>query len=218
MRRLLLSLGLLLTLAAMPVVAQDQTGENASVEPAADGAELDYALWERMAERSEAEIENRATSTERMEEVRAQLAKWRAALLSAQSANSARIATLRQQIEALGPAPTDGATEADEISARRQELASQLVKLQAPGIAADEAYRRADGLIDEIDRTLRERQADQLLQLWPSPLNPGNWPEAAIGFADNMAFVTVLSTQMLHREFVARRGADEPAAALARRV
>ena len=186
MRRLLLSLGLLLTLAAMPVVAQDQTGENASVEPAADGAELDYALWERMAERSEAEIENRATSTERMEEVRAQLAKWRAALLSAQSANSARIATLRQQIEALGPAPTDGATEADEISARRQELASQLVKLQAPGIAADEAYRRADGLIDEIDRTLRERQADQLLQLWPSPLNPGNWPEAAIGFADTV--------------------------------
>ena len=186
MRRLLLSLGLLLTLAAMPVVAQDQTGENASVEPAADGAELDYALWERMAERSEAEIENRATSTERMEEVRAQLAKWRAALLSAQSANSARIATLRQQIEALGPAPTDGAVEADEISARRQELASQLVKLQAPGIAAEEAYRRADGLIDEIDRTLRERQADQLLQLWPSPLNPGNWPEAAIGFADTV--------------------------------
>ncbi|MBL9075120.1 DUF3772 domain-containing protein [Tabrizicola sp.] len=186
MRRLFLSLALLLTLAALPVVAQDQTGENASAEPAADGAELDYALWERMAERAETEIENRQTSTDRMEEVRAQLAKWRAALLNAQSANSARIATLRQQIEALGPAPTDGAVEADEISARRQELASQLVKLQAPGIAAEEAYRRADGLIDEIDRTLRERQADQLLQLWPSPLNPGNWPEAAIGFADTV--------------------------------
>jgi asparagine synthase (glutamine-hydrolysing) len=41
---------------------------------------------------------------------------------------------------------------------------------------------------------------------------------AAIGFADNMAFVTVLSTQMLHREFVAQRGAAEPAAAVARRV
>ena len=190
MRRLLLSLGLVLVLAlvAVPVLAQDQAGENAPTvaEPAADGAELDYALWERMAERAETEIENRQTSTDRMEEVRAQLAKWRAALLNAQSANSARIATLRQQIEALGPAPTDGAVEADEISARRQELASQLVKLQAPGIAAEEAYRRADGLIDEIDRTLRERQADQLLQLWPSPLNPGNWPEAAIGFADTV--------------------------------
>jgi potassium efflux system protein len=187
MRRLLLSLGLVLAaLTAVPVLAQDQTGENATIEPAANGAELDYALWERMAERAEAEIENRNTSTERVEEIRAQLAKWRAALQSAQSANSARIATLRQQISALGPAPAEGETEADEISARRQELAGQLVKAQAPGIAAEEAYRRADGLIDEIDRTLRERQADQLLQLWPSPLNPGNWPEAAIGFADTV--------------------------------
>ena len=188
MSRLLRWLALGLLLVAAPVLAQDQTGETpaATVEPATDGADLDYALWERMAERAEAEIANRNTSTGRMEEIRAQLAKWRAALLNAQSANSARIATVRQQIAALGPAPTDGASEADEISVRRQELASQLVKLQAPGIAAEEAYRRADGLIDEIDRTLRERQADQLLQLWPSPLNPGNWPEAAIGFADTV--------------------------------
>lgn len=187
MRRLLLWLGLVLALAAAPGLAQDQPEAQVTVEaPAADGAELDYALWERMAERAEAEIENRYTSSDRLEEIRAQLAKWRAALLNAQSANSARIATVRQQIDALGPAPADGATEADEISVRRQELASQLVKLQAPGIAAEEAYRRADGLIDEIDRTLRERQADQLLQLWPSPLNPGNWPEAAIGFADTV--------------------------------
>ncbi|HLQ17350.1 MAG TPA: DUF3772 domain-containing protein, partial [Tabrizicola sp.] len=187
MRRLFLWLSLIVALATAPAVAQDQSGTQAAAEePANDGSELDYAIWEQMAERAEAEIENRNTSNERMEEIRAQLAKWRAALLNSQSANSARIATVRQQIEALGPAPTEGEVEADEISSRRQELASQLVKLQAPGIAAEEAYRRADGLIDEIDRTLRERQADQLLQLWPSPLNPGNWPEAAIGFADTV--------------------------------
>lgn len=188
MRRLLLWLGLVLALASAPVLAQEQSGTvlSSEIEPGTDGAELDYSSWESTAERAEAEIANRRTSTERMEEIRAQLAKWRAALLNAQSANSARIATVRQQIEALGPAPAEGEVEAEEISARRQELAGQLVKLQAPGIAAEEAYRRADGLIDEIDRTLRERQADELLQLWPSPLNPGNWPEAAIGFADTV--------------------------------
>ncbi len=188
MRQLCLWLGLVLGLAPVPVLAQDQTGARAPTVtlPATDGTQLDYALWDQMAARSEAEIEDRKTSTNRIEEIRSQLAKWRAALLTAQSANSARIATLRQQIEALGPAPAEGASEADEISVRRQELASQLVRLQSPGIAAEEAYRRADGLIDEIDRTLRERQADQLLQLWPSPLNPGNWPEAAIGFADTV--------------------------------
>jgi len=40
---------------------------------------------------------------------------------------------------------------------------------------------------------------------------------AAIGFADNMAFVTVLSTQMLHHEYVARAAAPAPEIAVARR-
>ncbi len=187
MRQLVRGLILALALAA-PGLAQETPSAIpiTGVETALDGAELNYSDWERMAERAEAEIGERRTSSERMEEIRAQLAQWRAALLTAQNANSARIATVREQIAALGPAPTEGETEAEEISSRRQELAQQLVRLQAPGIAAEEAYRRADGLIREIDRTLRERQADELLQLWPSPVNPGNWPEAAIGFSDTV--------------------------------
>ncbi|MCU0828274.1 MAG: DUF3772 domain-containing protein [Tabrizicola sp.] len=191
MRQLLQALLFALVLAA-PGLAQDgPSGGQAAipitgVETTLDGTDLNYADWERMAERAEAEIAERRTSSERLEEIRSQLAQWRAALLTAQNANSARIATVREQIAALGPAPAEGETEADEISSRRQELAQQLVRLQAPGIAAEEAYRRADGLIREIDRTLRERQADELLQLWPSPVNPGNWPEAAIGLSDTV--------------------------------
>ena len=184
MIRLLRWLVLVLALATAPVLAQTLPG--AMVAPGEDEATLSYDDWDRMAIRAEAELANRNTTTERLEELRGYLAKWRAALLNQQSANSSRIATLREQLAALGPPPEEGQTEADEISTRRKELNDVLVQLQAPGIAAEEAYRRASGLITEIDRVLRERQAEQLLQLWPSPANPGNWPEAAIGLTDTM--------------------------------
>lgn len=145
---------------------------------------LDYAAWNRLAERAEKASANRNIGSEALEALRRQIVDWRSALLGEQNANAARIATLRAQIAALGPTPAEGATEAEEIANRRSTLTEQLVTLQAPGLAAEEAYRRADGLIAEIDRVLRERQADQLLQLWPSPINPGNWPEAAIGLTD----------------------------------
>ncbi|OYX25796.1 MAG: hypothetical protein B7Z10_05100 [Rhodobacterales bacterium 32-66-7] len=172
---------LALMLVTLPATAQVTSG---GVE--VDGTTVSYADWDRMAARAEAEIADRVTANDRLEAIRQQLAQWRAAFLTAQTANSARIGTVRDQIEALGPPPAEGETEAADISQRRAELAAVLVDLQAPGIAAEEAYRRADGLIREIDRTLRERDADELLQLWPSPLNPANWPEAAIGLSDTL--------------------------------
>ena len=181
--RALRALLLILALAvlAMPGAAPLWAQENGQTEEA-----VNYEDWEKAAARAEEELESRDLTEARLEELRGQMAGWRAALSTAQSANSARIATVKEQIAALGPAPAEGETEAEEISARRKELADRLVKLQAPGIAADEAYRRADGLIREIDRILRERQADALLRLWPSPLNPGNWPEAAVGLSDTV--------------------------------
>ncbi|NEX45507.1 DUF3772 domain-containing protein [Pseudotabrizicola algicola] len=168
--------------AAPPVEQPSPSPAPPASEPASGAAlaatELDYPAWEAVAERAETALENNNTPAAVLDGLRAQLADWRSALLVAQNTNSSRITTLRQQIAALGPVPEEGQTEAPEIAGRRAALTDQLVRLQAPGIAAEEAYRRADGLIAEIDRTLREQQADALLQLYPSPLNPANWPEA----------------------------------------
>lgn len=144
----------------------------------------DYSAWERLAERAENLLANPDTETRGLELLRSQLVGQRADFLVAQNTNATRITTLRDQIAALGPTPPDGEVEAEEITLRRQQLADQLVRLQAPGLAAEEAFRRADGLIGEVDRALREREASRLLQLWPSPLNPANWPEAVVALGD----------------------------------
>ncbi|TVP73697.1 MAG: mechanosensitive ion channel family protein [Rhodobacteraceae bacterium] len=138
----------------------------------------DYDAWRNFAQQAEDLIDNRNATGEELAALRIELVAFRARFLAAQDANQTRIASLRDQIAALGPPPEEGATEAPEISERRAELAEQLAALQAPGIAAQEAFRRADGLIRQIDTTLRERDAEALLTLWPSPVNPVSWVAA----------------------------------------
>ncbi len=159
---------------------------------------LDYPGWDKMAVRAETAIQGRNASNSELDLLRAQLVTWREALLGAQSANSPRIATLGEQIDALGPAPTGGVTETPEIAKLRAKLSDQLVLLQAPGIAAGEAYRRADGLVGEIDRVVRERQADELLKLWPTPLYPGNWSEALEALSRTATTIWLETNAKLH--------------------
>lgn len=138
---------------------------------------VDYQSWERTATRAESALETGRASNVALETLRSDLANWRQSFLTAQSADAERLDTLRSQIAALGPVPENG-EEPAEIASRREELNAQLTRLKAPGLAAQEAFNRADGLIREIDAILSERQTDRLLSLGPSPLNPAHWSEA----------------------------------------
>jgi potassium efflux system protein len=159
------------------------TGVQAQTVPAqqtaAVEAPLDFNVWEKLATTADALIDDPTTESAELERTRQEIAGWRTRLLSAQGINASRIATIRAQIEALGAPPAEGTTEPADIALRRKELLDQLAVAQAPAIAAVEAYSRADGVITEIDRALRERQAEALLQVWPLPINPANWPDAA---------------------------------------
>jgi potassium efflux system protein len=179
-------LAALILLAALALAAPQgvlaQAAPTAASSAAVQGSQrtangIDYAAWEATAKRAEEAIGTGRASNAALEQLRSELVEWRRQFLGGQEANSARIATVREQIAALGPAPANGATEPAEIANRRAELNAQLEELQAPALKAEEAYRRADGLIGEIDGLIRARQARELLRLGPSPLNPANWVE-----------------------------------------
>jgi potassium-dependent mechanosensitive channel len=137
----------------------------------------DFARWEALAERAEAGLTDRNMPDATLEALRTQIAAMRAEFVIAQAFNRERIAVLREQLDALGPPPGEGEIEAPEITERRADLTERMARRQAPLVAADEAFRRADAIIRSIDRLLRERQADALMRLWPTPLNPANWPQ-----------------------------------------
>ncbi|MCB1368257.1 MAG: mechanosensitive ion channel family protein [Rhodobacteraceae bacterium] len=160
-------LALLACLVAVPALAQEDAKKA-----------LDFDEWARTAERAERIIENAEASSTALEALRTTLSEFRTKALALQDSNQARIDTLRSQLAALGPPPAEGEIEAAEVAQRRSELNDQLAKARAPVLAAQEAYKRANGMIGEIDAIIRERLADQLFTLGVSPVNPAHWPEA----------------------------------------
>ena len=85
----------------------------------------------------------------------------------------------------LGEKPEEG-TEAIEISERRNQLINQIDRLMVPRIRALEAFKRADGLIGEIDIFLRAQKTDNLLQIEKTPLDFRIWPNAFAEFNERI--------------------------------
>jgi len=139
----------------------------------------DYDQWGKVAERVEALSTNPQTTDADLNKSRETIVEWRDRLQAGQNVNAERITTLRNQIEALGPAPAEGETEDGDVAARRAELNEQLSTAQAPRLAATEAASRANSIISQIDEIIRQRQALALAQQTPSPLLPASWAAAA---------------------------------------
>lgn len=138
----------------------------------------DYSAWQTVAQRAESAVESGGASDAAFNALRSEVADWRQQFQSQLSINDSRIQTLREQIASLGEPPAEGETESPEIAGRRAELNEQLERLTTPRRTAEEAFSRANGVIAEIDQILRDRQAEELLNRGPLPINPSNWPTA----------------------------------------
>lgn len=178
----------------VPVVASAQdedTGTDAPSYVLTKSGAPDYLAWSRVAERAERVLEIGRASDQALSELRGEIDQWRGLFKSAQDENSIRIDTLKTQLATLGPEPENPGSELAVLTQRRKELTKELNKAQAPVKEAEESFARADFLIKEIDGVLRARQADQLLELGPTPLNPAAWPSALASL--KQTFLTALA-------------------------
>ena len=139
----------------------------------------DYEAWLQVAERAEKLIGDDDADNEALSRTRESIVEWRGRFQSAQTVNEGPIAQIRDQIQALGPAPAEGEEEDSEIAARRADLQKQLSALQAPQLTAVEALTRANAIVAGLDRVRDQRQAMELMRISPSPLAPSSWRLAA---------------------------------------
>jgi small-conductance mechanosensitive channel len=167
MRALFTGLCLAVWLVAGSVLAQDEPAQTINE-------------WNEVATKAEASVDEDTASDAVLETLRARIVAFRAEFDTARKANAERIAILRDQINALGPAPEgeNAEAEAPEIAATRASLEEQLNALLAPVQIAEREYLRADGLVPQIDQIIRDRQTQRLLTTTPSPLNPVHWTPA----------------------------------------
>lgn len=153
-----------------------------------------FQEWQKTALRAEQVIDASRASSAAFEQLRKDLTKFRQKFQGVKGENTQRIETLEGQISALGAAPADGEQEADDIAELRRHLKQQLTMLKVPRIIAEEAFSRADGLINEIDTIIHERRTKRLLQRGPSPLNVEYLP-AAFGALTKMGRTLWSETQ-----------------------
>lgn len=152
-------------------------------------SEVDYTRWDSVAARAQTAIDADAADNETFEILNERIKDFRTRFDAARNANTSRIATLRQEIAALGPAPEAGDTEPDDIAASRANLNAQLAELEAPTRRAEAAFLRADGLVDEISDILRKRETARLLERGAIPVNPVYWPGAVQDLTNALAGV-----------------------------
>ncbi|SFM17570.1 DUF3772 domain-containing protein [Shimia aestuarii] len=142
--------------------------------------------WTATARRAENTIEANRASIAALEGLREEVAGYRAIFSKTRDDSTARLNTLQAQLDALGPAPEDGKAEPIEIATLRAEIKEKMEELRVPVLITRENFTRADGIISEIDRLIRERRAAQILQRTVSPLNPAHWSRALEDYADGI--------------------------------
>lgn len=175
---------LLLTLETSLVFAQKRGNEETE----------NKALFERAQHLLESK---EIISLKTLNNVRQELAELRDSSGDLVERGSVEGRTIQAQLDSLGPPPTEGYFESEDIAARRAELLVQLSKAEEPIRLAREVLQQTEVLIREIDQRIRNQQTTVLLHRFPTPLSPAAWLTATTELAVYSGHVfTQISTSL----------------------
>ncbi len=136
--------------------------------------------WDENIEQAELLLKQEEIAVTELEEVRQQLTIQREEAQKIIENGRTPIRTLQAQLDALGPAPVDQATESEQIKERRKKLQKEISTAKEPLLRFEEILQQSNVLIEEIDSTIRQKSTTALLVRGPSPLIVTNWNEAVI--------------------------------------
>ncbi len=171
----------------------------------AQQSDLDFDQWRRVATRAEEAIQTGRASEAAMDALRNQLVDWRGKFVEQQSQARISIDTLETRLDTLGPTPEVPDSEPRAISDLRQELSVSLAEARTPIVRAEIAQAEVDKLIEGIDKMLRGRQTNALLQRGTSALDPASW---VTGLYEVRRSLTQISGEVTTAWTYERREAD----------
>ncbi len=144
-------------------------------EVSLDNASALFQKWENEAARADETLRTDDVDPELAQALREQLDPVRIRSRALLDAARTQLAPLQEQLDALGPAPAEGATEDASVAAERTQINARIEDLNAIVSKSQLAFTRADRLIATATEAQRRRFTNKLLQRGPVPLDPRNW-------------------------------------------
>lgn len=119
-----------------------------------------------------------------LEKIRTEAERVRSAVQASRGEALGKVAAAQQLVEALGSPPAEGQPpEAKDVARQRQQLGADLGAAEGRAKQLDVLEARANGLINDASRAIRERIASSLLARGPSTLEADVWSLGGTQFA-----------------------------------
>ena len=165
MKQLFLVALLVLGSLLVPIFAMAQTEEVTLAD-----AETLLAKWEAGAAAVDSAIEVSPDALLEDDNRRAEIEEHRTQARALSNQARAKMVPVQEQLDALGPVPAEGETEASEVAEERAKLRQEIEGLKATNSKAELAFTRADSLLERIAVMRRQKFTDRLLTRGPLSL------------------------------------------------